>query len=144
MLDLKVPLVLAEIKGFEAGYHGFLGFARIKARAGSIQLGENLTPIYTDDTDQKQTKLRLGGGMGGEAGFSAARLAKARAASVEMTMLWRFGNPRPRVRTWGTRCLMDHQLCGGGIRTVLARQVRMGPQFMGWRVLLRQTSTAVR
>jgi hypothetical protein len=45
MLDLKVSLVLAGIKGFEAGDHGFLGFARIKARAGSIQLGENLREV---------------------------------------------------------------------------------------------------
>ena len=33
---------------------------------------------------------------------------------------------------------------GGGMRTTLARQERMGPQAMGWRVLSRQTSTAVR
>jgi hypothetical protein len=30
------------------------------------------------------------------------------------------------------------------MRTVLARQERMGPQPVGWRVLLRQTSMAVR
>jgi len=30
------------------------------------------------------------------------------------------------------------------MRTVLARQERMGPQAMGWRDLSRQTSTAVR
>jgi len=30
------------------------------------------------------------------------------------------------------------------MRTVLARQERMGPQAMGWPLLFRQTSTAVR
>ena len=34
--------------------------------------------------------------------------------------------------------------CGGGMRTVFARQERMGPQAVGWRDLSRQTSTAVR
>jgi len=33
---------------------------------------------------------------------------------------------------------------GGGMRTVLARQERMGPQAMGWSDLSRQTSMAVR
>jgi len=39
MLDLKVPLVLAGIKGFDAGGSGFLGFARIRTGNG---LGECL------------------------------------------------------------------------------------------------------
>jgi len=34
MLDLKVPLVLAGIKGFDAGDHGFLGYARIRTGNG--------------------------------------------------------------------------------------------------------------
>jgi hypothetical protein len=52
MLDLKVPLVLAGIKGFDAGGSGFLDCADKGWGRGSIQLCENLTPIYADDTDQ--------------------------------------------------------------------------------------------
>jgi hypothetical protein len=33
---------------------------------------------------------------------------------------------------------------GGGMRTVLARQERMGPQGVGWPFLFRQISIAVR
>jgi hypothetical protein len=36
---------------------------------------------------QLRQQLRLGNGMGREAGFSAAKLAKVRVASVEMTVL---------------------------------------------------------
>jgi hypothetical protein len=60
MLDLKIPLVLAGIKGFGEGDHGFLGFARI----------------------------RTGNGKGEYGGLSTAqRTMRLSVASVEMTIL---------------------------------------------------------